>query len=51
MPRAIHAAIDQARANARGVFILGDSEQTMPAMGCVPAQRLYGDAGGHAAFR
>ena len=44
MPRAIHAAIDQARANARGEF-LGDSEPTLPEMGCVPTQHLYGDAG------
>jgi len=45
MPRAIHAAIHQARANARGAFILGDSERTLPAMGCLPAQHLYEDAG------
>ncbi|MFC3109977.1 hypothetical protein ACFQAT_14105 [Undibacterium arcticum] len=42
--RTIHTAIDQARANARGAFILGNSEPTLPAMGCVPAQRLYEDA-------
>jgi len=45
MPRTIHTAIDQARANARGAFTLGDSEPTLPAMECVPAQRLYEDAG------
>ena len=42
--RTIHTAIDQARANARGAF-LGDSEPTLPEMGCVPTQRLCGDAG------
>ena len=45
MPRPNHAAIDQARANARGAFILGDSELTLPAMGCVPATLLCRDAG------
>ena len=45
MPRAIHAAIHQARVNARGAFILGDSEPTLPAMGCVPATLLCRDAG------
>lgn len=45
MPRPNHAAIHQARANAREAFILGDSEPTLPAMGCVPAQLLYEDAG------
>jgi len=45
MPRTIHTTIDQARADARGACILGDSEPTLPAMGYVPAQRLYEDAG------
>lgn len=45
MPRAVHAAIHQASANARGAFILGDSELTLPAMGCVPATLLCRDAG------
>jgi len=36
------AAIDPARANAREAFILGNSEPTLPAMGCMPAQHLYG---------
>jgi len=44
-PRTIHTAIDQARANARGALILGDSEPALPAMGCVPAQRLCWNAG------
>ncbi|MDY7578744.1 hypothetical protein RGU70_10460 [Herbaspirillum sp. RTI4] len=29
MTRTIHTAIDQARANARGAFTLGDSEMTL----------------------
>ena len=45
MPRAIHAAIHQARANARGAFILGYSELTLPAMRCVPVKLLCRDAG------
>ena len=45
MPRSIHTAIDQTRAQSRGTFILGDSEPTLPAMGCVPATLLRGDAG------
>ena len=40
MPRPNHAAIDQTHANARGAFILGESELTLPAMGCVPATLL-----------
>jgi hypothetical protein len=40
MPRTFHTAIDQARAHARGAFILGDSEMTLMMNGCVAVQRL-----------
>lgn len=45
MPKAIHAAIHQARTDARGAFILGDSELALTMNGCVPPKPLYGDAG------
>lgn len=45
MLRPVHSANDHANADARRAFIIGRSEQTSTARGCVPVALLCGDAG------